>query len=255
MLQPRLSNLLVQIPGLKHGFFTRQGGISQAGFASLNLSTKYGDDAAKVEENKRRVQDFLGASLVIGSQVHGSTVRFVKEPPLFPWVVDGLVTTKKGLALGVLTADCVPVLWADPRERKIAVTHAGWRGTLAGVLQNTRALFKNPPFVAIGPSIQQSSYEVGSDVYQAFLSCDERAFSFFKPHKDLYLFNLPGYVDTLVTTLNVAAIDWIKEDTYTQPQLYFSYRRATHEKMDQVGLMVSAIAWTNNKRRHMDASP
>ena len=240
MLKPVYSPILSSIPHLKHGFFTRNGGVSLPPYDSLNMSILH-DNSDHVHENRRRVQDFFKAPLVIAKQVHGCDVKKIDHVPTSSLTADGMVNYDNPLVLGVLTADCVPLLWADPLSRTTAVTHAGWRGTLAGVIENTRAYFNHPPYVAIGPCIQQKSFEVGHDVYDAFIHKDTQASSFFKPHKDLYLFDLPGYIYGLLKTLNIMMIDWIQEDTYTLPDKYFSYRRSCHHDQPNSGNMVSAI--------------
>jgi YfiH family protein len=247
MLKPRLSPMLSSIPGLSHGFFTRQGGVSTGPFESLNGSSKYGDCPKAVSENCQAIQDHLqGTHLVSLIQVHGTHIIPVLGPCEKPQKGDGLLTHTPGVMVGVLTADCVPLLWACPQSQRVAAIHSGWRGTLGGIVEKARELFSSPPYVAIGPAIQQASFEVGLEVYEDFCHKDSTAGQFFLPcpeKKTYYLFDLPGYIYDTLGRLKVREIDWIQENTYSAEDIYFSYRRSTHRHESAFGCQVSAIGW------------
>lgn len=251
-LFPRVSPLFESIAQVRHGFFTRQGGVSQGLQRGLNTSLLTAENPGHSQENIRRIEAHVGAPLVLCKQVHGRAVLTVDQgflntlDPWHPPEADAMVTSMSGVALGVRTADCVPVIWVDPQSQTVGVTHAGWRGALAGILEATRQHFVHPPLVAIGPSIQQNAYEVGPEIFHDF--CDQTPGNqvFFQKKKHLYLFDLPGYVYTQLKTLNVQKVDWIQEDTYHNPHLYFSCRRAAHRQEPIFGNMASVVCW--NKR-------
>lgn len=245
MLNPRISTLLSSIDGLSHGFFTRQGGVSQGPFTSLNGSTKYGDSPENVSENRKRIEDYLKGSLITAQQVHGTDIISLTSHSSDFLVGDGLITEKKGQMVGVLTADCVPLLWVCPDTKQVAAVHSGWKGTLGGIIENARHYFKNPPFVAIGPAISQTSFEVGIEVKEAFCHKDLSSKKFFLQTNATFLFDLPGYIKHLLKHLKVREIDWIQENTYSSEDIYFSYRRSTHRQEQAFGVMVSAIGWKN----------
>ncbi|HLI13059.1 MAG TPA: peptidoglycan editing factor PgeF [Alphaproteobacteria bacterium] len=252
---PLESAALAALPGLRHGFFTRKGGVSRAGYASLNCGLGSADDARAVAENRRRAAAAFGLSgdaLVTAHQVHSARVAVIEAP----WPLDnrprldGIVTRCPGLALGVLAADCAPLLFADPDARVVGAAHAGWRGALGGVAEATieamvaqgakRAAIR----AAIGPCIAQASYEVGPEFPALFLAEDEASAAFFKaaPRNGHFHFDLPGYLEARLRRLGLAAIDRLSHDTYAEPDLFFSYRRATHAGETDYGRGLSAIA-------------
>jgi polyphenol oxidase len=256
MPTPVTADRLTALPGVAHGFFTRQGGVSQGGYASLNCGIGSGDDPAAVRETRTRVTAALSArDLVTAYQVHGTTVAVVETA----WKAhdrpraDALVTTTPGLALGVLTADCAPVLFADPKAKVVAAAHAGWRGAIAGVLDATLAAMqrlgasKADIQAAVGPCIAQAAYQVGFDFKEEFLRRDPGSAAFFvqpeggpaaRPH-----FDLPGYV---VHRLSRAGVDVLQVSpcTSTQAEHFFSYRRSQARKEADYGRQISAIVLT-----------
>ncbi len=239
---------------LPHGFFTRQGGVSSGPFASLNCSVFGPDRPEAVQENRARAARAIGAepARLLGlRQVHGPSVRCVTEawePGREP-KADAMVTDRPGLALGIITADCVPVLLADLRAGVIGAAHAGWRGAAAGVLEATiramQALGAAPERMraAIGPAIRQASYEVGAELRETVLAgaaSDER---FFAPGRSAghWQFDLPGYCRARLAKAEIGAVDVIEADTAADPERFFSHRRRTLAGGGPIGHQISLI--------------
>ncbi|MGE3623555.1 MAG: peptidoglycan editing factor PgeF, partial [Bdellovibrionales bacterium] len=238
MLDPLTAINLNSVPSIRHGFFTRQGGVSEGIFSSLDcgLSERDPEQAA---ENRRRVAETLGAQpdrLLSCHQVHSPDVLTAGEP----WPLekrpkaDAMVTKEKGIALGILTADCGPLLFADQKAGVIGAAHAGWRGALTGVIENTvEAMEKlgaarKHIVAAIGPCIWQNSYEVGPEFPAPFLAENPDFKRFFRPafRSDRYMFDLPGYLEAKLRMLGLAAVDPSPADTLADEARFFSYRRA-----------------------------
>lgn len=245
---------VLDAPTLRHGFFTREGGVSGGIFASLNCSLASGDDVVRVAENRRRALAQLGLSpdrLVTCHQVHSAAVVVVEQP----WKyedrprADAMVTRQKGLALGILTADCAPVLFADEAAGIVAAAHAGWRGALSGVVEATVAAMLRLGAsatrlrAAIGPCIGFSSYEVGPEFPAPFLAQSPDNATFFRaaPRERHYLFDLGGYVRSRLAACGIARIDATGGDTAAEPARFFSYRRACLAGERQFGHALSAI--------------
>ena len=243
-----MTPLSLQSPALtvRHGFFTRRGGVSTGPFASLNCSLTGADDPAHVAANRAAVLAALGGSHLLGAtQVHGADVITVTAP----WPAgqgkraDALVTAQPGLALGIVTADCTPVLLADPGGI-VGAVHAGWRGALAGVLEATvaamRALGARDIVAAIGPSIRQASYEVRADLRDAVLARDAADVRFFADGRPgHWQFDLAGYCAARLAGL--ARVDVLDADTAAEPEQFFSHRRRTLEASGPIGHQISAI--------------
>ncbi|MFZ1989264.1 MAG: peptidoglycan editing factor PgeF [Alphaproteobacteria bacterium] len=239
--------------GIAHGFFGRRGGVSTGIFESLNCGLGSSDDRANVAVNRERVAKALGADakLVTLYQIHSSKVEVVTEP----WQAaanpqaDSMVTKIAGIALGILAADCVPVLLADPKIRVIGAAHAGWRGAFGGVLESTLDAMESlgarrgEIVAAVGPSISRPSYEVGPEFHERFIAAEERNHQFFSPSAkaDHFLFDLPAYVVSRLGRAGVGAIAVSGECTYRQAADYFSYRRSVHSGEKDYGRNVSAI--------------
>lgn len=252
---PLESEALSKLPGIRHGFFTRQGGVSRGIFASLNCGFGSGDDLDAVRVNRDRAMaalDLPGIALATAYQVHSARV-LVAEAPFTVKArpqVDGLVTRRPGIALGILAADCTPVLFADPEARIVGAAHAGWRGALGGVLEATvKAMialgaWRTAIHAAIGPCIAQDSYEVGPEFPAVFLAEDPSNAAFFKPsmRASHFMFDLPAYVAKRLAALGLAATGRLTRDTYAEAGLFFSYRRNTHEGVRDYGRGLSAIA-------------
>jgi YfiH family protein len=235
---------------IAHGFFDRTGGVSKGIFESLNCGPGSGDDPAAVSENRRRACATLahGAILLTLYQVHGADAVTVSVP----WGAerpraDAMVTNKPNLALGILTADCAPVLLADPEAGVIGAAHAGWKGALAGVTDATIVAMeglgarRNRIAAAIGPCISQENYEVGSDFREEFVrrNGDNRRF-FAEGREGHFHFDLQGYVNDRLRAANLMSIDPLRMCTY-QSGNFFSFRRATHLRESDYGRQVSAI--------------
>ena len=239
--------------GLRHGFFTRQGGVSAGLYASLNCGFGSADDAANVAQNRARCAQSLGVAadgLVTAYQVHGMAVAELDAP----WAAearpqaDGLVTSRRGIAIGILTADCTPVLLADREAGVIGAAHAGWKGAKAGITDAVIAAMirhgaKAENIVAaIGPTIGSASYEVGAEFRPSFLDDNPVSARFFVegPNGRLH-FDLPGFVAARLKARNLAAVDVIEADTYADAGRFFSYRRSSHNAEADYGRQLSAI--------------
>lgn len=245
---------LNDLPSVRHAFFSRNGGVSEGLFTSLNCGFGSGDDKGHVSENRRRAMeriDLEGERLVTAYQVHSPDVVEVTEP----WQredapkADAMVTRQRGLALGILTADCVPVLFADPEAGVVGGAHAGWKGALNGVLAATvdamASLGARPERIlaGIGPAISQRSYEVGPEFPAPFLAQDPRNADFFCPGKreGHFHFDIKGYVARRLTEAGLSAIQTLPCDTCAEDSRFFSYRRACQRQEPDYGRGLSAI--------------
>ena len=245
----------LKIPGISHGFFTRGGGHSTGIFASLNCGLGSGDDPDLVQMNRAVVARSLGveASHVVTShQVHSADVIEVTAPwPLSDRPkVDGIVTRSKGIALGVLTADCGPVLFADATAGVVGACHAGWKGALNGVTEATIAAMEKlganrQHIVAVlGPTISKSNYEVGPEFPKLFLAQLADNAQFFAPStkQDHFMFDLPGYLRSRLKAAGIGQAHDLALCTYADEARFYSYRRATHRGELDYGRLISAIA-------------
>lgn len=245
----------LRIDGIAHGFFTRQGGCSTGVFASLNCGLGSGDDRAKVLANRAIVANQLGVepgSLLSPWQVHSADAVVVTGP----WPgderprVDGLVTRTPGVALGVLTADCGPILFADPVARVVGAAHAGWKGALDGVTTRTLALMEQEGAVrqritaVIGPTISRQAYEVGPEFRERFTQASTANVGFFTPSRRQghFMFDLPAYLAKRLSDEGVGKVADLGLCTYADENRFFSYRRTTHRKENDYGRLISAIA-------------
>jgi hypothetical protein len=248
---------LAAIDSVQHGFFTRQGGVSSGVYASLNCGPGSRDDAVNVAENRARVAEILGAypgNLLTVFQKHSADAVIAEKPwkPDKMPEADAIVTAKPGLAIGVLTADCAPVLLCDREARVIGAAHAGWRGALAGILEATvkamKKLGAKPERITavIGPTISQKAYEVGSEFVEHFLAEAPESGAFFitdegsgEPH-----FDLAGYVGERLARAGVGSIADLGLCTYCEETRLFSYRRSQHHGEGDYGRQISAILLT-----------
>lgn len=248
------SPLLAAIPGLQHAFFTRDGGVSKGIYDSLNGGLGSQDDSAHVAENRRRMATALGvapADLLTAYQVHSPDVATATQS----WDAanrpraDAIVTRTPGLAIGITTADCGPVLLADPDKGVIGAAHAGWKGALGGILDATIKAMealgaeRQGIVAAIGPLIRQQSYEVGAEFIDRFTAADARHADFFIPSaRDGHaMFDLAGFIRMRLEQAGVLMIDDLGNDTYAEPQ-FFSYRRSVHRREPDYGRHIHAIA-------------
>jgi hypothetical protein len=224
---------------VRHAFFTRHGGVSQGVFASLNCGFGSADDPGQVARNRALAMDRIGLAedrLVTCYQVHSATVITVE----MPWRreesprADGMVTARPGIALGVLAADCAPVLFADAEAEVVGAAHGGWRGALTGILEATVArmaeLGASPARIraGIGPCIAQASYEVGPEFPGRFAETDRDSGAFFvaAARDGHFRFDLPGYIEHRLARLGLGAVERAPHDTVADPDNFFSYRRA-----------------------------
>jgi YfiH family protein len=240
-----------------HGFFTRQGGVSSGAYASLNCSLSGQDAREAVLENRARAARALGAApenLLGLHQVHGAAVVQVGEgwQPGHGPQADAMVTDQPGLALGIVTADCAPVLFCDMAGTVIGAAHAGWRGAVAGVLEATiaamRALGARDIAAAIGPCIGQASYEVGPDLRDAVLANDPSHTRFFAhgQREDRWQFDLAAYCAARLTGAGIAGLAVVGHDTCAEAEKYFSHRRRTLSGGGPIGHQISVIALPAN---------
>lgn len=240
-------------PGLAHGFFTREGGVSDGLYASLNCGQGSRDDAGRVSENRARVAAVLhvGADRLLSAhQVHSPRAILAEGA----WSgarpeADAVVTRTRGVAVSVLTADCVPVLLADAEAGVIGAAHAGWNGALSGVLEATLDLMqatgaeKGRIRAAIGPSISGAAYEVGEDFAARFLAADPQNRRFFEAGRPGHAyFDLPAYVAARLGAAGIGGVERLERCTFGEEARFFSYRRATHRSEADYGRQISAIA-------------
>jgi YfiH family protein len=250
--EPIRSSLLDKAGGIRHGYFTRAGGVSNGIYHGLNTGPGSKDDPALVRENRRRVAEWMGVApdrLLTAHQIHSPDVVHVREP--FPGErpkADALVTDRPGIAVSASTADCGPVLFADPQGRVVGAAHAGWKGAFTGVLENTIAAMvrlgaRRERIVAVlGPSIGPGNYEVGPEFVARFIEADPANARYFKPSAN------PGHA---MFDLNLYTVDRLKRAgveaealgrcTYAEEELFFSYRRGTHRGEPDYGRQLSAI--------------
>jgi purine-nucleoside/S-methyl-5'-thioadenosine phosphorylase / adenosine deaminase len=252
MLQARS---LAALPGIRHAFFTREGGVSEGIYASLNGGVGSNDKREHVAENRARMAAALGVArdaLLSAYQIHSADVVVADAP----WThaarprADAIVTRVPGLAIGVATADCGPVLLADAQARVIGAAHAGWRGALGGVTDATIAAMerlgaeRGRIVAALGPMIHQPSYEVGTDLIDRFLAADAANERFFRPaaRAGHALLDVPGYIAARLAAAGIAQVEDLALCTYADPQRFFSFRRTTHRGEPDYGRHVNAIA-------------
>jgi hypothetical protein len=247
------SPLLSRLTGVRHAFFTRQGGVSTGVYSSLNIGVGSSDDPAAVAENRRRAAGAFGVGperLTICYQVHSARVITVDRPfgPDRPQA-DGVVAVTPDLICGVLAADCAPILLAEPKARVVAAVHAGWRGALAGVIEAAVAAMvekgaaRERIVAAVGPCIGPESYEVGLEFLAAFEAKNRANATFFKAgaSAEKRLFDLPRFVLSRFAAAGVGAYEGVGADTCADEAQFFSYRRAFRRGEADNGRLLSAI--------------
>lgn len=242
------------LDGIAHGFLGRGGGVSTGAVAGLNVGIGSGDDPARVSENRRRAADAVlpGGRLVTVYQIHSALCETVGDTP---WPesdrpqADALVTDQPGLVLGVLTADCAPVLLADREAGVIGAAHAGWKGAIAGVTDGTIAAMealgadRARIVAAVGPCIAQPSYEVDALFRDRFIHGDAAHSDLFAPGREgHWQFDLAGYVCGRLRGAGIAAVQSLNLDTYSQEDRFYSFRRATHREEPAYGRQISVIS-------------
>ena len=248
------SLLLSSVPGIRHAFFTRAGGVSTGIYAGLNGGIGSNDEPDKVRENRRRMAAALEVpveKLLTLHQIHSPDVIVATDP----WEMtarpkgDAMVTKTSGVALGVTAADCGPVLMVDPKARVIGAAHAGWKGALGGVLEATidameqQGASRGDIVVGIGPMLHQRNYEVGMEFVERFEAADADNARFFASasRHGHAMFDLPAYIHERLSRAGVLMVDDIDLCTYADEDSFFSYRRSTHRKEADYGRHVHAI--------------
>jgi len=246
---------LAHLKSVRHAFFTRSGGVSQGVYASLNGGTGSDDRPAAVAENRARMAAALGVApdrLLTPYQIHSPDVAVVEGP----WSdqsrprADALVTNTPRLAIGVSTADCGPLLFADPHAGVIGAAHAGWRGAFGGVIESTLDAMerlgaaRQHVAVALGPTIAQANYEVGPEFVERFIAADADNARFFVPSNraDHAMFDLPGYIATRAQRAGIDNFENLGLCTYAEADRFYSYRRMTQRGEADYGRHINAIA-------------
>ena len=249
-----LTTDLEKIKYLRHGFFTRLGGASGGVFSGMNCAFSSGDDIEHINMNREKVAEAMGVTpenLLTLKQIHSAKVVTVAEPWTYPTApqADALVTNQKGIAIGVLTADCAPILFADKKERVIGAAHAGWKGAVGGVIEATIAAMeklganRSNIVAAIGPCIGPQSYEVGADFDKPFLEQDASNALFFRPAaKEGHLvFDLPAYTAHRIRLAGIETVHDTQQDTLPNETAFYSYRRTCQRGEKDYGRQISAI--------------
>jgi polyphenol oxidase len=247
------SPLLERVEGVRHGFFTRRGGVSQGVYAGLNVGAGSRDDPVAVAQNRRLAAQAFGdpaPPLVTVYQIHSARAVTADGPwPGEAPQADAVVTAQPGLVLGALAADCAPILIADGVARVAAAVHAGWRGALGGVVEAAVEAMagagarRERLVAAVGPCIGPASYEVGLEFLEAFAAASPDNTPFFRPGAtpEKRLFDLPGFVLSRLAAAGVSQAEWIGRDTCAEPDAFFSNRRALHRGEPDYGRLLSAI--------------
>lgn len=261
MNQPRLDPItdddLDAMNGIKHGFFSRQGGVSEGIYAGLNTGFGSKDNTAHVKENRRRISDHLGADAFLTVYQHHSALCIRTRAP---WNhsaaprADAIVTSTPGLAICAQAADCGPILFADPKAKVIGAAHAGWKGALFGVLEATidameaEGADRSNIQAVLGPSISAKAYEVGPDYAARFTDIDAAHGRYFTPSEKPghSMFDLPAFTLDRLKKAGVTARS-VGRCTYSEPEFFYSYRRTTHRGEADYGRLASAIMLTHEQ--------
>lgn len=246
---------LSALPSIRHGFFTRRGGVSDGIYASLNCGVGSDDDRVAVAQNRARVAAALGVApdrLATPYQIHSDVAVIVDEPwrPGEGPKADAVVTARPGIAIGVGTADCGPILFADAEAGVIGAAHSGWKGAIGGVLEATVAAMeclgasRARMIAVLGPTISRQAYEVGPEFRARFLDADEGNERYFTPsdRAEHHHFDLPAYIGARIMASGVGRFDDLALCTYADPKRFFSYRRTTHRGEPDYGRLLHAIA-------------
>jgi polyphenol oxidase len=246
-----MKTIAVSAPAaIRAGFFTREGGVSTGIYAALNCGPGSGDRHEHVAENRRRAAAHFGVlpkQLLTLHQIHSAQVVMAEAPFAERPRADALVTKTPGLMLGILTADCAPVLCYDAAARVIGAAHAGWKGATSGILENTvramQQLGARPGEIhaIIGPTIAQKSYEVGPEFIARFTPAEQARFFVASATPEHHYFDLPGYVAARLQAVGLQRVTNLAMDTRSDAQQFFSYRRATLAKEPDYGRQLSAI--------------
>lgn len=259
-LFPVQNQKLTTLPTIRHGFFTRQGGVSEGVFASLNCGYGSSDAREKVQENRWLIADYIGVPedhLITLYQVHSKRCVRVEAP----WgdgatpEADALVTTEPNLAIAILTADCAPVLFADAKAGVVGAAHAGWKGALGGVLESTLETMEQAGAdrtrirAVVGPTISQEAYEVGSDFRERFLEAAPSNERYFERggRPEHWQFDLPRYILQRLKNAGVESPGNVAQCTYFNESKFFSFRRTTHREESDYGRNLSFVMLSSEK--------
>ena len=250
---PVITSSLLAKAGVRHAFFTRAGGVSGGIYASLNVGSGSADAPEHVAENRRRAATHFGSpveALNTCHQVHSARAEIATRP----WgadrpEADGVVTAMPGLICGALAADCAPILLADPEAGVVAAAHAGWKGALTGIVEDTVIKMvslgarRDRLLAAVGPCIGQASYEVGLEFLDRFIAADNTSAEFFGPGitSDKRQFDLPAFVLARLAAAGVEHAEWVERDTCAEAEHFFSNRRAFQRGEADYGRLLSAI--------------
>ncbi|MEM7243258.1 MAG: peptidoglycan editing factor PgeF [Pseudomonadota bacterium] len=234
----------------RHGFYTRAGGISAGIYAGLNCGFGSQDEKKNVTENRRRVENDMGLNALYTVYQHHSSDVVVLEGAFDPATkADAMVSTQTGIGLGILTADCAPILFHDPKNNVIGAAHSGWKGAVLGITENVvGAMIKlgaerREICATIGPCISQKNYEVGQDFLEEFMDADPINSQFFiNGAAGKYHFDLPSFCLAALRKEEIKSADWVGACTYNDEAHYYSYRRSTHRKEPDYGRLISVIA-------------
>lgn len=256
-LRPLLDPTLTNLSGIRHGFFTRQGGVSEGIYASLNTGLGSRDNVPHVKVNRARILAHFGGDAFLTVYQHHSAICVRTT---VPWKsnaaprADAIVTSTPGLVICAQAADCGPILFADDVAGVIGAAHAGWKGAMTGIVEATIAQMEAEGAqranikAALGPSISAKAYEVGTDYRDRFVQHDPGNATYFTPstREGHFMFDLPAYTMSRLAKAGVAASN-LDRCTYSEPDLFFSYRRATHQGEPDYGRLASAIMLTHGQ--------
>ena len=250
------SSKLKKYINLKHGFFSRENGVSEGSYKSLNCGKGSNDKRENILKNLEIVSKKIGCkkeSLITLNQTHSNKVIFLKDKEMIKDKLDGdaIITKIKNIGIGILTADCAPILFYDPSKKIIASVHSGWKGAFNGIITNTVKKLneldvKTSDLIAvIGPCIGKKSYEVKNDFFNKFTLKDEKNSIFFKKtSNDKFNFDLRGYINNEIANLNIKNVENINLDTFSEKQKFFSYRRSILNNEKDYGRCISVILMT-----------
>ncbi len=244
------SKKLIKFKNIRHGFFNREGGVSKGIYKSLNCGPGSKDKIRNIKKNIEKVCKKIGCNkknLILLDQVHSNIVHNVNRVTRKKLKGDSLITSKKGIALGILTADCAPVFIYDPINNLISALHAGWKGAFKQIISKTIKKFKlkgsnlNDLIVVIGPCISKNNYEVRRDFLNKFIAKEKSNKNFFYYKNNKIFFSLNGFIKKSFLDLGIKNIEIIKKDTYILSNNFFSARRSLKEKLNDYGRNISVI--------------
>jgi len=250
------SKKLQKFENLKHCFFSKKNGFSKGSYASLNCGLKSGDKKENVLKNISLVSRKIGCKdelLITLNQTHSNKVVYLENESSIKNKLpgDAIVTKIKNVAIGILTADCAPILLYDHSKKIIGCIHSGWRGSLNGIVRNTVKKFKelnsniDDLIAVVGPCIGKESYEVKIDFYKRFVSQNQQYEEFFKKiTNEKYIFDLRGFINNELSNLNIKNVENIEMDTFSKKEFFYSYRRSHLNKEEDYGRCISVILMT-----------